>query len=133
MANKQFGGSFAPPIDEAKLEEYRQLAGNVSDEQASDYMLQLVEMLDLFFETGDSSLQGSPHPSGVGSVVPLEDAEIKRIWDKVPWAADCDAMGKTFRKLQGVERNAAYHLLWYARELTQDREPMTTVRVGQPQ
>lgn len=127
---QRLGGSFAPRIDEEKLEQYRQLAGNVQDQRCSDYMLKLVEMLDLFYETPDSTLPGTKHPIA-GMVVPLEDAETTRIWDKVPYSDECDLIGKAFDILPpGEQRNAAYHLLWYARELTLDREPMTQERVG---
>jgi len=127
---QRLGGSFAPRITDDKLEEYRQLAGNVPDQRCSEYMIQLVEMLDLFNETPESSLPGTKNPLA-GMVVPLEDAEIKRIWDKVPYMEECDLIGKAFDILPpGEQRNAAYHLLWYARELTLDREPMTQERVG---
>lgn len=127
---QKLGGSFAPKIDEAKLEQYRQLAGSVEDQRCSDYMFQLVEMLEVFFETPDSILPGTKHPI-LGTVIPLEDAEVKRIWDKVPWSDECDLIGKVFDNLPpGEQRNAAYHLLWYARELTLDREPMTQERAG---
>jgi hypothetical protein len=35
-------------------------------------------------------------------------------------------MGRAFDSLEGSERDAAYHLLWFARELTRDREPCTS-------
>ena len=127
---QRLGGSFAPQITDDKLEEYRQLAGNVHDQRCSEYMIQLVEMLDMFNETPESSLPGTKHPLA-GMVVPLEDAEIKRIWDKVPYMEECDLIGKAFDILPpGEQRHAAYHLLLYARELTLDREPMTQERVG---
>lgn len=127
---QRLGGSFAPKITSEKLEHFRQLAGNVEDQRCSIYMLELIEMVDLFFETPDSTLPGTKHPVA-GMVVPLEDAEVKRIWDKVPWPEECDMIGKAFDILPpGEQRNAAYHLLWYARELTLDREPMTQERCG---
>ncbi len=39
-------------------------------------------------------------------------------------------LGKVFDSLAGDIRNAAYHLLWYARELTKDREPRTKDKHG---
>lgn len=120
---QQFGGSFAPPI--TNLDAYRALASKTSDE-IREAMISLCDMVDLFNKTPKSKLNGSSHPSGKGVVIPLESVEIKRIWDAVPWSSECDRMGVLFDSLTGDVRNAAYHLLWYARELTMDREPITT-------
>lgn len=146
---RHIGGSFAPPVDDAKIDRFEQLAKECSDSQIQGYMLDLVKMLRTFRETPESQRPGSSHPSGVGTIVPLEDAEIERIWDVVPWPEECDVMGRVFDKLPAgcrrvndptapkgyrIEitdqdacdrRNAAYHLLWFARELAQDREPLT--------
>lgn len=129
----RFGGSFAPPIDEAKLARYRALADGVGDPMIGGYMHDLCNMVERFRETPASSLSGKPHPSGRGTIVPLESDEVRRIDDVVPWSRECDVMGEAFDRLNPVRdketRNAAFHLLWYARELTQDREPITTDRL----
>jgi len=126
----QVGGSFAPPLDDAKLSAYEELGKSIVDPQAAEYFSRLVAMLRAFWETGESKLPGTKHPSGMGIMVPLEEAEIKRIWDHVPWAEECDLIGRCFDKFEsGPLRNAAYHLLWYARELTLDREPITADKV----
>lgn len=125
MAQQHFGGSFAPPITPANLLAYRQFAAGTSDE-IREAMNELCDMVLIFNETPKSKLSSLPHPSGLGVVTPLEAAEITRIWDAVPWPSECDRMGVLFDSLTGDVRNAAYHLLWYARELTMDREPITT-------
>lgn len=127
---KLIGGCFAPELAPEKVSGYRQLSAGVEDKQIAQYMGDLCDMLDLFFQTPESTLGGSKHPIA-GIVVPLEDAEIQRIWNKVPWPEECDLIGKAFDRLpSGDVRNAAYHLLWYARELAKDREPMTKERAG---
>ena len=124
----RIGGSFAPPLDSEKIAAYRELAKSAEDERVRDAMLPLCDMVDSFHQTPKSKLSGKPHPVGLGVVVPLEEDEIKRIWDLVPWDYECDALGKLFETLPSDQkdlRNAAFHLLWFARELTKDREPIT--------
>lgn len=128
MARIRIGGSFAPPLTAEKLAHYKSLAKNAGG-QIGDYMAQLAKMLETFRETPDSQQPGTPHPSGRGTIVPLEDAEIERIWDVVPWAEELDVIGKVFDTIpaatQAELRNAAFHLLWFGRELCADREPIT--------
>jgi len=126
----RIGGSFAPKLDDSKLVEYSEIALS-ADDKTSDMMKKLIEMVSVFNQTPYSKLQGTKHDSGMGMVVPLEDAEVERIWDYVPWKEECEMMSKVFENLpNGLLRNAAFHLLWYANELCQDREPMTMDRLG---
>jgi len=128
MARKLMGGSFAPPIDDARLSAYEALIPS-DDRQVADYMTSLLAMVSKFRETPESKAAGSPHPV-VGTIIPLEDAEIQRIWDVVPYKEECDAIGAVFERLPtGDVRNAAFHLLWYAYELTNDREPITSDKI----
>jgi hypothetical protein len=127
---KLIGGCFAPALAPEKVSDYRQLAATVQDKQVAQYMSDLCDMLELFYQTPESTEASSKHAIA-GMVTPLADNEVQRIWDKVPWPEECDLIGKAFDRLPaGDVRNAAYHLLWYARELTQDREPMTKERAG---
>ena len=121
------GGSFAPPITADLLSEYRAAAESSGDQKVKDAVLQICDMVDLFQQTPASRNGGTPHPSGRGMVVPLEEAEVERIWDAVPWDYECDAIQSLFDTLSADSplRNPAFHLLWYAKELTLDREPMT--------
>jgi len=119
------GGSFAPPVDDAKINEYELLA-NEADEQVKNYMLGLIKMLRMFRETAESSETPYIHPTRVAEIIPLEKAEIERIWDVVPWKEELDMMGTVFDQLPNNPlRNAAFHLLWFGRELCADREPIT--------
>lgn len=123
---KQIGGSFAPPVDDQKLSHYEALMAAVEDRQVREYGESLLKMLRTFRASPDSKAKSKPHPSGRGTITPLEQAEIDRIWDFVPWPEECDAIDVVFERLpSGDVRNAAYHLLWFARELSIDREPCT--------
>ena len=216
QTRKLIGGSFAPPLTVEKMTAYKSLAESCDDRKCKGYMNDLIKMVDVFFETPESCEKAVKHPAGVGMMVPLEEAEVERIWDCVPWSEECDLIGQaldvldkeaarknsdaitrwnmavcdhiiskhfidptnfskiasavrrigeligvledkeierlkkkkekldsldheislaiTTRSYEGIpypeliptpHRSAAYHLLWYARELTKDREPCT--------
>lgn len=130
------GGSFAPELTAAKLASYKTLAASAPP-SVRDEMLKLVSMVETFRQTPASKNGGKPHPSGRGTIVPLEDAEIKRIWDLVPWNTEvpgehvneCAVLAQLFDGIDPVGqkplRDAAHHLLWHAVELALDREPLT--------
>src|SRR5262245_47110881 len=87
----RIGGSFAPPLDAAKLASYRTLAAGAPP-AVKEAMENLCAMVETFQRTPRSRLTGSPHPSGRGVIVPLEGEEIRRIWDVVPWEHECKAL-----------------------------------------
>jgi hypothetical protein len=128
MNRGQIGGSFAPPLPPERLEEYKALAES-ADPQTADGMRGLIKMLEIFNETPRSREAGRPHPVGRGVIVPLEEAEVKRIWDVAPWREELDMLAGVFDRLDPVAqkalRDAAFHLLWFGYELTMDREPLT--------
>ena len=126
-----YGGSFAPPLDSTKLAVYRQLAAK-AEPKLAEVLVKLCDMVALFQKTPASSAPGTRHPSGRGVIVPLDPAEVKRIWDAVPWDYECDAYQRLFDEIPAENkplRNAAFHLLWMAKELSMDREPLTNDRL----
>lgn len=132
---QRFGGSFAPPLSADTLAVYADLISAVEDRRAKDYLQQLHLMTLTFQQTPASTLKGTPHKSGTGAVIPLEPAEIERIYDLVPWGEELDVMSDYFDRvfaasprgsLSEQRRNMAFHLIWYGRELLLDREPITS-------
>lgn len=126
-----YGGSFAPPLDAAGVAAYRALAASAGG-YVGEAMSALCDMVEVFRQTPDSPLEGVPHRSGVGLVVPLEAAEVARIWDVVPYAEEIEAYRKAFDTIpteQKALRDAAHHLLWYAIELEKDRQPLTCDKI----
>lgn len=140
-------GCFSPPLTDELLLEYRSLIATAA-EPVRGAARQLLAMADAFLETPRSTERPEILPMVAmkdGQVItkaecrPLEDAEVERMWDLVPWKDEaarnrhgafdddhCDQYGELFEGLPaGDLRNAAFHLLWYARELARDREPMT--------
>lgn len=128
----RIGGSFAPPLGAEKIAAYRALAAS-ADPAVAEAVLALCDMVALFRETPASRNAGTPHPSGRGTIVPLEDAEIKRIWDTVPWEHEAEMYARLFDGIDPVAakplRDAAFHLLWFAVELGRGREPLTADRL----
>lgn len=141
-----FGGSFAPPLTQEKLDRYRELIDiakgpevwsyindpkdrDMLQHAVPDYMKRLADMVELFWETPESKLTPRPHATGIGQIIDLEDAEKERMWDAIPYDHELDLYSVIFEKISHAEqpelRNAAFHLLWFGRELDLDREPMT--------
>lgn len=123
------GGSFAPPLDTDKLTRYRELADTAVSSQVREVLHKLCDMVAKFWETPKSSLSGVSHPSGRGLIINLEDDEIKRIWDYVPYDKENKMYAELFDTIDARTnkelRDAAFHLLWFAVELEKDREPLT--------
>ena len=134
---------FAPPIDSKRLDRYKSLAA-IADAPVQDAMEELIRMVEKFQETPESrepglALQteytrnpfrnekGIPKPPP--KIVPLEQVEVNRMWDFVPWPHEINAMAALFDQIPNESkkelRDAAFHLIWFARELVLDREPMT--------
>lgn len=126
------GGSFAPPLTEDKLKEYKLLAAT-ADIRISEIMLKLIEMVEVFNQTPTSILKPELHRTGIVNQIPLEDAEITRIWNYVPWDYELEAYSKLFETIDNTNnkplRDACFHLLWFARELEADREPITNDKI----
>lgn len=149
----RFGGMFAPPLNPSTLSSYKSLASSCSDPKIKEFMLKLCDAVDAHHDEEDSDETPAPHPSGLGTITNLTKDSIKRMWDKVPWPEECDMYQKAFDELpleaqdsentrliqehkesggKGLPtsfkptiRSAAYHLLWYAKELAEDRQPLT--------
>lgn len=127
-----YGGNFAPPLPKEKVALYRELGESLLLHLKEPFM-RLCDMVELFYETPESPLPGTPHRSGRGLVVPLTEEEKARMWDAIPWPHELDMYGQLFDEIDNATqhdlRNAAYHLLWFARELDLDREPITNDKI----
>jgi hypothetical protein len=140
MSRKWLGGSFAPPLSKEKVAEY-QKAAESAEPRIREVMLKLCRMVEVFQETPESPLPGQPHPLGAmrtldgrlvaPQIVPLEEVEIQRIWDEVPWDYEIEAYRTLFDSLPADSplRTPCFHLLWFATELEKDREPLTNDKV----
>lgn len=130
----RIGGSFAPPLTSEMVRGYSELLA-AADPRVRDAGLELCEMAHEFLRvSGVEGLENgktSAHPSGAGIIRELSDTARNILYDVVPWDYECDAMAGVFETIPpGPTRNAAFHLLWYARELTIDRVPITKDKLG---
>ncbi len=124
---------FAPDLKKSQLGKYEDLMQTITDPQIKDYYGICLNCVKQWWELPESTVapketlkvlhQGAEKQF---SVVPLETAHQEQLFDSIPWLSDCETIGKAFDILpQGELRNAAFHLLWYVTELTNDREPIT--------
>lgn len=128
MTNR-FGGSFAPPLTDEKLAAYKALIDAQPASHLKDALNTVLACSEAWWVAPESTGKGIPHPSGSGFIVDL-DAEIaKSLFDVIPWKQELDMFQTLFDGIDNSSeralRDAAFHLLWHARELENDREPIT--------
>src|SRR5262245_38157188 len=121
----------APDITTKRLAAYLALARAADCPQnISGPMIALCTMVQKFRETPNSKLSGKtvsfPSLNRNGTEIPLEPDEIARMDEYIPYADELEMWAKRFEAIPDSDlRNAAFHLLWFAVELSKDREPIT--------
>lgn len=131
MPAPRIGGSFAPPLTEDLLTKYEALLGSLDPQsQTADAFRIVLNCAKQWWEQPDSSGASTrPHPVGRGTIIDLDEPIAKALWDHIPWDEELDVYANVFEKIDPVAerdlRNAAFHLLWHAKELARDREPLT--------
>lgn len=133
MSNQRLGGTFAPPLTDELLASYRSL--KPTDGPVGDALETLLKCVEKWWELPES--QGTAvrrHPVGVGTIVPLEQNIADALWDLIPWDHELNAIQSLFDTIDATSskplRDAAFHLLWFVKELNNDREPMTNDLLG---
>lgn len=131
MVSPRIGGSFAPPLTDETLAEYRTLI-DVLDPQSleRDAMEQLYKCASAWWEQPESTGTGRAHPVGRGLIVDLDAPIATALRDSIPWRHELDAWATLFDGLSGPVRDAAFHLLWFGNELDLNREPITADKVA---
>lgn len=128
MPKQLIGGTFAPPLSDEKLAAYEGIAATASPE-VKDAMGTLQACVRKWWALPDSTgVNRTPHPSGRGAIIPLDDHIAKELWDSIPWTHELNAIQGLFDGIPSDQtelRNAAFHLLWHVKELDLDREPIT--------
>lgn len=129
---------FAPPLTDDLIARYAALADSLPDSRGDvrDAMRECLAAVRLWWELPES--KGTPKDQSVEvkhrgkdtlvKIVSLAPDLVKQLWDAVPWPYELDAMQSLFDRIDPAERglrDAAFHLLWFARELSNDREPLT--------
>lgn len=126
----KFGGCFAPPLDDVKLASYAVTVDGLPESPVKDALKKVLACCQEWWKQPDSVGDGKPHPSGRGVIVDLDESIAKTLWESIPWREELDLYATLFETIDNVTqkplRDTAFHLLWHAYELEQDREPITT-------
>jgi hypothetical protein len=130
MAQGRIGGSFAPPLTDELLVHYEAMLSTLDPKsQLADAFKICLNCCKQWWEQPESVGPGKPHPVGVGTIVDLDAPIAAALWEHIPWDDELNVMGQVFEKIDPIAqrelRNAAHHLLWHAKELVRDREPLT--------
>jgi len=126
----------APPLTDEKLATYKAMADGCDDAEVKDAMQTLLACVEKWWELPESKRRGSVYTvkhkgkDAEFPVVPMEAEHVKALWDVTPWMRELDLLSNiagsgVFDRLKGPIRDAAFHLLWHAKEITLDREPIT--------
>ena len=157
---KYLGGVYAPPLPKERLVEYKKYIETSFPGHLKEAFLGFVKMLEVFYETPESKKPVKPDRLGLKTDIDLEDAEIKRIWDYVPYPhelvglrAEIRNLSESSEDLDNAKRNeeakakglpglrphsswnltvkyVGGHLLWFASRLSKDKQPYTNDKFG---
>lgn len=104
------GGTFGHEITPNMLKRYKELASG-APEEVRYWMNQLITMVEVFQQTPDSKHPGTPDPCTQNArladgtkipqalIIPLEDEEIRRIWEYVPFEKELAVISAVFDTL----------------------------------
>jgi hypothetical protein len=126
MAAQWLGGSFAPRLPPERLKECLAHAESAPPGVAKA-MRALAAAVGAHHGLARPKKAGRPHPVGVGTVVPLEGHAKAALDEHLPEGDELDAYAARFEAIPAEDkdlRDAAFHLLWYCRELRLGREPL---------
>lgn len=130
---------FAPPLTDEKIAEYQAIIDGCQDARIKDAMNQCMACVKVWWELPvserkDIKLWSIKHRGQEIEYIerPLEQEHVKALDAVTPWDTECTLMGQLFDRIKGDDnlRNAAFHLLWFTKEITRDREPMTLEVLG---
>lgn len=102
MAQEKLGGSFAAPLTDELLAEYRATIDSLpADSRARDAMDKLHKCVSQWWELPDSvGTKQRKHQSGTGVVTELQTDHQKALWDAIPWEDELVHMSSEFNKLE---------------------------------
>lgn len=126
----------APPMTDEKIAAYKSLAASQGGE-IGDAMATCLRCVEAWWELPESKLPPRKWSTKIGkangtiNVVPLEAEHVAALDAVTPWLRELNSMDGLFDMLPtGDVRNAAFMLLWYAKEIALDREPVTQEKLS---
>jgi hypothetical protein len=130
---------FAPELTDKKLEEYKTLIDSVLEDKAElkDVLNTLYTAVMTWWVLPDSKksvkrweFNTTEGTKVYGEEQLLDDEHVQKLWEVTPWMRELIAMEPLLDSISPTSekslRDCAYHLLWHCKELTLDREPMTS-------
>ncbi len=129
---------FAPPLTDEKIANYKLLINSQASSEVADAMVMCLKCVEAWWNLPESTRTdvkrwGILHKGQKSEFVetPLEEDHIKKLWDVTPWDRELSTLSNStstglFDTLPYCDlKNAAFHLLWFAKEITRDREPLS--------
>jgi hypothetical protein len=135
MIRQRIGGTFAPPLSDELLANYKAMIDALPDSPVKEAMSTLHTCCAKWWELPESDTAPQRHPTGAAiPVVALSADNARVLWDHIPWKEELEMLKGLFERInprtEQPLRNAAFHLLWHAIELENDREPLTADKLG---
>ena len=131
----------APSLTDEKLAEWVEKINAVENgtelRDALDTLLKCVLEWWNIRESTEKTIVASTGVANVsGPDVRLQhfDDELKDLlFETTPWMKELNVLGELFESLDPITqtdlRNMAFHMLWFAKEICNDREPLTLDRI----
>lgn len=126
---------FAPALTDEQLRQYRSQVNTLSLSAVKDALDECLIACEAWWKLPDSTRQDVDRfrikhkgKETTFSVTPLEEAHVESLCSVIPWGYELNSMQQLFDDIpveQKETRDMAFHLLWHARELCLDREPLT--------
>lgn len=115
---------FAPPLDDTKRNNYKQLFAQTKG-PLRQALNALSNAIDRWWDIPESKGAKTKHALVNAEVIALDDETRKAV--NLPSLHEIAELLETIAP--GPLRNAAFHLLWHAKELELGREPITLDKV----
>lgn len=128
---------FAPPLTDALLARYKAVVEHSPmSAEVRDAMASCLRCVEAWWELPESGRRGdlwkTVHRGKEVEfeVKPLEKEHVAALDAVTPWPRELDTLSTPkadglFDSLEGEVRDVAFHLLWHAKEIALDREPVT--------
>lgn len=127
---------FAPPLTDALLARYETVIAALPASPVGDAMRACLAPVKVWWDLPESKADPDKprlkilHRGRDVSVVirDLEPGIAAALFDAIPWGYELEGIERLFDAIPAAQkelRDAAFHLLWYAKELNLDREPVT--------
>lgn len=124
----------APPLTDELLTTYQAMVSTIDDAEVKDGFQQCLSCCEAWWKLPESNLEGiklNVTNHGTYEIKSLQSDHIVLLDSTTPWMRELKTLSNesatgVFDKLPNDDlRNAAFHLLWHAMELSLDREPCT--------